>query len=125
MKKLSNKASLWSSYSGTFKKNIQNYNEVNSIRGVRYFGPSQMSLFKLLIHSFSIVAVFRNRVLALSVFLFASLYYLGVLIKFDFLFLQILIILFNICINVVSLRENKIELENSHLNIDSIDVLTH
>ncbi len=125
MKKLSNKASLWSSYSGTFKKNIQNYNEVNSIRGVRYFGPSQMSLFKLLIHSFSIVAVFRNRVLALSVFLFASLYYLGVLIKFDFLFLQILIILFNICINAVSLRENKIELENSHLNIDSIDVLTH
>ena len=125
MKKLSNKASLWSSYSGTFKKNIQNYNEVNSIRGVRYFGPSQTSLFKLLIHSFSIVAVFRNRVLALSVFLFASLYYLGVLIKFDFLFLQILIILFNICINAVSLRENKIELENSHLNIDSIDVLTH
>jgi hypothetical protein len=125
VKKLSIKASLWSSYSGTFKKNIQNYNEINSTRGVRYFGPSQMSLFKLLIHSFSIIAVFRNRVLVLSVFLFASLYYLGTLIKFDFLFLQILIILFNIFINVASLRENKTELENSHLDIHSIDNLTH
>ena len=35
--------SLWSSFSGTVKKNIKNFNEVNSIRGQRYFGPSKMS----------------------------------------------------------------------------------
>ena len=44
---LSTKASLWSSYSGSVKKNIVNLNEVNSQRGLRYFGPSQMSFFKL------------------------------------------------------------------------------
>mgnify|MGYP003322966382 CR=1 FL=1 len=32
---------------------------VPSKRGIRYFGPSQMNLFSLLIHSFSIIAVFR------------------------------------------------------------------
>jgi glycosyltransferase involved in cell wall biosynthesis len=62
IKKLSTKSSLWSSYSGTFKKNIKNYNEINSFRGMRYFGPSQMSLFKLLVHSLSIIAVFKYRV---------------------------------------------------------------
>ena len=30
VKKFLNKASLWSSYSGTVKKNIKNYNEINS-----------------------------------------------------------------------------------------------
>ena len=59
---LSTKASLWSSYSGTVKKNLNKLNEVNSIRGLRYFGPSQMSIFKLLVHSFSIIAVFKYQV---------------------------------------------------------------
>ena len=45
--KLSNQASLWSSFSGTVKKNIKILNEINSIRGLRYFGPSKMSLFNL------------------------------------------------------------------------------
>jgi hypothetical protein len=125
IKKLSVKASLWSSYSGTFKKNIENYNEVNSIRGTRYFGPSQMSLFKLLIHSFSIIAVFKYRVLVSSIIFLASFHYLGILIKFNFLLFQILIILFNIFIIVVSFRENKKELESSQLNIGNIEILTH
>ena len=125
IKKLSVKASLWSSYSGTFKKNIENYNEVNSIRGTRYFGPSQMSLFKLLIHSFSIIAVFKYRVLVSSIIFLASFHYLGILIKFNFLLFQILIILFNIFIIVVSFRENKKELESSQLNIGNREILTH
>ena len=57
-----NKASLWSSYSGTFKKNINDFNEINSTRGKRYFGPSKMSLYNLIIHSFSIIAVFKLQV---------------------------------------------------------------
>ncbi len=67
VKILFNKASLWSSYSGTVKKNLQNLNEINSIRGSRYFGPSKMSLYKLIIHSFSIIAVFKYKVLFRSI----------------------------------------------------------
>jgi GT2 family glycosyltransferase len=125
IKKLSSKGSLWSSYSGTFKNTIKNYNEINSIRGVRYFGPSQMPLFKLIIHSFSIIAVFKYRVFFSSFILLLSLYYLGVLIKFNFLFLQILIILFNIFVFVVSFRESKKELKNSQSDVASEENLTH
>ena len=59
---LSDKASLWSSFSGTVKKNLTNLNETDSIRGLRYFGPSKMSLFNLIIHSFSIIGVFKYTV---------------------------------------------------------------
>ena len=125
IKKLSTKASLWSSYSGTFKKNIEDYNEVSSIRGMRYFGPSQMSLFRLLIHSFSIIAVFKHRVFISSIIFLASLHYLAFLIKFNFLFFYILIVLFNISVFIVSFRENERELESSQLDVDDIESLTH
>jgi len=125
LKILSNKASLWSSYSGSFKKNIKNYNEINSIRGMRYFGPTQMSLFKLIIHSLSIIAVFKHRVFFTSLFLLASFHYLEIYIKFNFLPFQILTVLFNILVLIVSFRENKKELENSQLDIGSIENLTH
>ena len=59
VKKLSTQASLWSSYSGSVKKNLEHFNEIESERGTRYFGPSKMSFLKLLIHSFSIIAVFK------------------------------------------------------------------
>ena len=45
VEKLHSKASLWSSFSGSVKKNLKHLNEINSIRGLRYFGPSQ-SLIK-------------------------------------------------------------------------------
>ena len=86
LKNLSTKASLWSSYSGSFKYNVKNYNEVNSIRGIRYFGPTQMSLFKLIVHSFSIIAVFKYRVFFTSVLLLTSIHYLGNFIKSNFFF---------------------------------------
>jgi len=125
LKNLSTKASLWSSYSGSLKHNVKNYNEVNSIRGIRYYGPTQMSLFKLIIHSFSIIAVFKYRVFFTSVILLISFHYLGISIKFNFLLFQILIILFNISIFLVSFRESKKELENSKHDIVRIENLTH
>ena len=123
--KMSNKASLWSSYSGTFKKNIKNYNEVNSIRGTRYFGPSQMSLYKLLIHSFSIIAVFKYRVFFSSIIFLFFFHYLGYLTNFNFLFFQILIILFYFFIFIVSFRENEKEFESSELDAIKTEDLTH
>ena len=125
LKMLSAKASLWSSYSGSFKYNIKNYNEVNSIRGIRYFGPTQMSLFKLVIHSFSIIAVFKYRLFFSSLVLLTSLHYLGNFIKFNFLFFQILIVLFNLLVFIVSFRESEKELKNSKFNISNIEKLTH
>ena len=125
IKIISTKVSLWSSYSGTFKKNIKNYNEINSIRGIRYFGPTQMSLFKLVIHSFSIIAVFKYRAFFISLVLLASFHYLGIFIKFSFLFFQILIVLFNILVFIVSFRESEKELENSKFDIGRIENLTH
>ena len=77
IKTLSDKASLWSSYSGSVKKNIKKLNEINSIRGKRYFGPSKMSLFNLLIHSFSIIAVFKYQVFLRSSFFIIILSFLN------------------------------------------------
>ena len=120
---ISTKKSLWSSYSGTVKKNLKKLNEVNSIRGMRYHGPSKMSLFKLLIHSFSIIAVFKYQVF------FRSIIILLILALTDFLnfsvsvSLQILIVIFNIVIFVVSLRENQKELFNSDKDLKDIITL--
>jgi len=122
---LSTKASLWSSYSGSFKKYIKNYNEVNSTRGVRYFGPSQMSFFKLIIHSLSIIAVFKYRVFFISAFLLL-LFQLSVFFtNYSFFSHQILLILFNLLLFIVSCRENEKELKNSIFNIKSTKKLTH
>jgi len=125
LKILSSKASLWSSFSGSFKKHIKNYNEINSLRGIRYFGPSQMSLFKLIVHSLSIIAVFKYRVFFTSVILCILFQYLTLHVNFNFLFFQTSIILFNLFVFIVSYRENEAELKKSILNINNIDELTH
>ena len=115
--KLSNKASLWSSYSGTFKKNIKDFNEINSTRGKRYFGPSKMSLFNLIIHSFSIIAVFKLQVLMRSFFIVIILGYINNFFTLNLIFLQIFVILFCIFIFLVSLRANEKELLRSSENL--------
>ena len=125
IEKLHLDASLWSSYSGTVKKNLKKFGEINSIRGLRYFGPSQMSIFKLLIHSFSIIAVFKYQVFLRSTFLIIILAYLNLYFGNVSIFLQILIVLFNLIIFIVSLREKENELLNSHNNLDSTKNITH
>tara|TARA_B100000780_G_scaffold248518_1_gene193872 strand:- start:464 stop:1336 length:873 start_codon:yes stop_codon:yes gene_type:complete len=122
---LSSKASLWSSFSGSFKKHIKNYNEINSIRGIRYFGPSQMSLLKLVIHSLSIIAVFKTQVLFNSIVIILLCQYLTTFINFNFLFFQTLIVLFNLFVFTISLRESKTNLRNSNSNIKNTEDLTH
>ena len=118
--KLFNKASLWSSYSGTFKKNINDFNEINSTRGKRYFGPSKMSLYNLIIHSFSIIAVFKLQVLIRSFFIIMILGYINKFFTLDLVFLQIPVIIFCIIIFLVSLRENEKELLKSSENLINI-----
>ena len=125
VEKLHDEASLWSSYSGTLKKNLQELSEINSIRGLRYFGPSQMSLLKLLIHSFSIIAVFKYQVFLRSTFMIIILAYLNLYIGSISIFFQIIIVLFNLVIFIVSLREKDSELKNSQENLATINEITH
>ena len=113
LKILANKASLWSSYSGTVKKNIKDYNEIDSIRGIRYFGPSKMSLFNLVIHSFSIIAVFKYSVFFRSALLIIILSLFYNLLEINSFFLQVLLLLFNLIIFIISFRENEKDLLNS------------
>ena len=125
VEKIYSEASLWSSFSGTIKKNIKKLNEINSFRGLRYFGPSKMSLFKLLIHSFSIIAVFKYQVFLRSTFMIIVLSYLNMYLGNFSILLQILIIIFNLLIFITSLRENKNDLINSHKNLREVETVTH
>ncbi len=125
VEKLHSKASLWSSYSGSVKKNIKSLSEINSIRGLRYFGPSKMSLFKLIIHSLSIMAVFKYQVFLRSALMLIALAYLNSYLGTFVIFFQISIVIFNLIIFAVSQREQKKDLLNSHNNLGEIKKITH
>ncbi len=125
VEKLYLKASLWSSFSGSVKKNIKSLNEINSIRGLRYFGPSKMSLFKLIIHSLSIIAVFKYQVFLRSTLMLIVLAYLNSYLGFLSIFFQISIVIFNLSIFIVSLREQEKDLLNSHNNLVGVKKITH
>ena len=123
--KLTKEASIWSSFSGSVTKVIADRISVPSIRGQRYFGPSQMNLFNLLIHSFSIIAVFRGAVIIRSVlFLFIYLFFVSNNLSVITLFPVLAVFIFLLLILKVSSRENIEELNNSLENIGSIDVLS-
>ena len=125
VEKLYSKASLWSSFSGTVKKNIEVLNEINSFRGLRYYGPSKMSLFKLLIHSFSIIAVFKFKVFLRSTFMIIILAFLNSYLGNFSVLLQIFIVIFNLTIFIISQREAEKDLISSHKNLKDIKIITH
>ncbi len=125
VEKLHSKASLWSSFSGTVKKNLKPLNEINSVRGLRYFGPSHMSLLKLLVHSFSIIAVFKYQVILRSTFMIILLTFLNSYLGNLTIFLQIIIIGFNLIIFNISRREKESELINSYKNLKDIKTIAH
>ena len=122
---ISSKPSLWSSYSGTVKKNLINLVEINSIRGMRYFGPSKMSLFKLIIHSLSIIAVFKLHVFLRSIFIILLLFLLISYLGIFTLAITTLLLIFNLIILTVSFREQKEDLFNSQENLENITNISH
>jgi hypothetical protein len=113
----------WSSFSGSLSKIIKDRaSSIPSIRGLRYFGPSKMSFFNLIMHSLSIIAVFRTTVLIraiifLAVYLFFVLQHISVVTLIP----VALVILMIISVFVLSGRENITELNNSLENIDNIE----
>ena len=123
--RLVKEACIWSSFSGSVTKIISDRVSVPSIRGKRYFGPSQMSFFKLLVHSFSIIAVFKGSVIVRSVlFLIFYLFFVSSNLSIVTLFPVFIIFIFLFLIFKVSSRENIEALNNSLKNIDNIDVLS-
>ena len=123
--RLVKEACIWSSFSGSVTKIISDRVSVPSIRGKRYFGPSQMSFFKLLVHSFSIIAVFKGSVIVRSVlFLIFYLFFVSSNLSIVTLFPAFIIFIFLFLIFKVSSRENIEALNNSLENIDNIDVLS-
>ncbi len=122
--RLLKEACLWSSFSGTVTKVISDRVSIPSIRGQRYFGPSQMNLFNLLVHSFSIIAVFRGTVIIRSIlFLFIYLFFVFNSLSITTLFPVLILLIFLLLIFKVSSRENIEELNHSLENIGSINVL--
>ena len=117
---------IWSSFSGSVTKIISDRVSIPSIRGQRYFGPSQMNLFNLLIHSFSIIAVFKKSVIARSIlFLIFYLFFVSSNLSVITLFPVLAVPIFLLLILKVSSRENIEELNSSLENISSVEVLSN
>ena len=122
--RLAKEACIWSSFSGSVMKVISDRVSVPSIRGKRYFGPTQMNFFKLLEHSFSIIAVFRGSVIIRSVlFLTFYLFFIYSNLSIITLFPALAVLIFLLSILKISSRENIEELNSSLENIRSIDIL--
>ena len=122
VKKMLEEKATWNSFSGSLKKIEKDLISTPSIRGKRYFGPSQMSFFNLLKHSLSIISVFRKTVLIRSA-LFIIFYilliksYASVITLLPLVLLLIMIY----SISSLALRENIEEFNNSLTNIHDID----
>ena len=123
--RLAKEACIWSSFSGSVTKIISNRISVPSIKGIRYFGPYQMNFFKLLVHSFSIIAVFKRSVIVRSIlFLIFFFFFVSNNLTIITLFPVFIIFIFLFLIFKISSRENIEELNNSLETIDNIDVLS-
>ena len=122
VEKMINEKATWSSFSGSLAKIAKDRATIPSERGIRYFGPSKMSFKNLLIHSLSIVSVFKINVLIRSI-LFLLVYFFLIHQKITIVMLIPAVLVFGLIVTVfaISKRENIDELNNSLLNILNID----
>ena len=122
VEKMINEKATWSSFSGSLTKISVDRIATPSIRGERYFGPTKMSFFKLLIHSLSIISVFKYGVILRSL-LFSLIYLFLVYPKITIITIIpiVFIIALIISVLVISKRENISEFDNALLNINNIE----
>ena len=124
VEKMINEKATWSSFSGSLAKITKDRATIPSERGTRYFGPSKMSFKNLIIHSLSIISVFRTNVLIRSIlFLLVYIFLIHQNITAIMLIPVILVLTLIASVFVVSKRENLEELNKSLLNISNIDNL--
>jgi len=122
VKKLLDEKATWNSFSGSLKKIEKDLISTPSIRGKRFFGPSQMSFFNLLKHSLSIISVFRKTVLIRSALFI--IFYILLIKSYASIITSIPLVLLLIMIYSISslaLRENIEEFNKSLTNIHDID----
>ena len=124
VEKMINEKATWSSFSGSLTKVVNNKLSIPSERGLRYFGPSKMSFKNLLVHSLSIIGVFKYNVLIRSlIFLIVYFSIIYQNITFVTLIPIFCLLFFNISVFNISKRENFFELKNSLNNISEIETI--
>ena len=124
IEKMINEKATWSSFSGSLAKVTNKRLNLPSERGSRYFGPSKMSFKNLLVHSLSIIGVFKYNVLIRSmIFLIVYFSIISQNITFVTLIPIFCLLFFNISVFNISKRENFIELKNSLNNISKIETI--
>ena len=124
VEKMVNDKATWSSFSGALTKLEKDRSIVPSIRGSRYFGPSKMSFKNLIIHSLSIISVFKLSVLIRSMFfLIVYLFLIHQNISAVMLIPIPLIIILIALVFSISKRESLELLNNSLSNVSSIDII--
>jgi len=124
VEKMINEKATWSSFSGALAKIAKDRASIPSERGTRYFGPSKMSFKNLLIHSLSIIGVFKINLLFRSIlFLLVYMFLIHQNITLVMLIPIVLVLALIISVIIISKRENLKELDNSLLNVLDIDNL--
>ncbi len=124
VKSMTNDRAIWSSFSGALTKIAKIKIGVPSERGARYFGPSKMSFKNLVVHSLSIIAVFKFNVLIRSIlFFFIYLFLVYEKISVITLIPILLIVIFNLLVILISKRENLEKYRNSDKNIFDVKVI--
>ena len=124
VEKMVNEKATWSSFSGALAKVEKDRTGVPSERGTRYFGPSKMSFKNLIVHSLSIISVFKINVLIRSIlFLLVYLFLIQQNITIVMLIPIILVFILIFSVFAISKRESLEQLNNSLSNISNIDSL--
>ena len=111
-------------FSGTLKNKIKKLESIDCTRGKRYFGPSKMPILKLILHSFSIIAVFKMNVFIRSALFLVLLSYLQPLIGSLSVVLQLSIVFFNILIYFISTKTNVNKLKNLDEELVDTNLIT-
>ena len=122
VEKMLNEKATWNSFSGSLKKVEKNLLSIPSIRGARYFGPSQMSFLNLLKHSLSIISVFRKIFLirsALFIVFYVMLIKSNASIVASIPLVLLLVMIYSI--SNLALRENAEDFDKSLQNINNIE----
>jgi len=121
VKIMTSEKATWSSFSGALSKISKLKIGIPSERGTRYFGPSKMSFKNLIVHSLSIIAVFKINVLIRSI-LFFLIYLFLIYEKISVITLipLLLIIIFVLLVFLTSKRESLENYRKSNQNIFDI-----
>ena len=122
VQKMVKEKATWSSFSGSLAKTEKDRATVPSIRGLRYFGPTKMNFKSLVIHSLSIIGVFKISLILRSILFFlVYLFLISQNISIITLLPIVLIIILVTLSLLVSKRENMEEFNNSLSNINNIE----